>query len=158
MAERHVLIEFPVWNMIQQASQTCAGQPESGGILLGSLRGPHLEVTGFTRPGANDQRLAFQFTRQDVLHQRTAEQAWMSSAGAVTFIGEWHTHPSGRPTPSSMDTRSWSKLVRSTRHPMLFLIAAPNAWRAFLVTAGFIRCSVRSLAVIEHGETGMVVS
>jgi len=157
MAERHVLIDFTVLDMIQKVSQTCSGQPESGGILFGSLRGPHLHVTSFTRPGPNDQRSTFQFIRRDAIHQRLADQAWTLSSGTVTFVGEWHTHPSGLPKPSSTDARSWSDLVRAAKHPMIFLIAAPEAWRGFLVTRCFFRCSIRSLATIEHGDSGVVL-
>ena len=157
MAGRHVLIGSDVAEMIDRAARMCADQPETGGILLGSLRGPHLECTGFSQAGLNDQRGTFHFTRQDAIHQQIANAAWSRSNHTVTFIGEWHTHPMGNPIPSSIDTKSWCALTRRANHPMLFLIAAPSAWRGFLVLPGIFRSLVQPLSIREGGETGIVL-
>ncbi len=158
MAERLVLIQTPVVAMIQHAAQTCGEQPEAGGILMGGLRGPHLECTSFSEPGPDDQRSHFQFTRQDPSHQKIAEASWKDSQGEVTFIGEWHTHPAGRPHPSLIDTKSWRKLTQKAAHHMLFLIAAPGAWKAFLVKPGRLRGSVHELSICEKAITGLVLT
>ena len=143
--------------MIVRATSTCAHQPETGGILLGCLRGPHLECTGFSEAGPADERGPFHFTRQDTIHQQIADEAWKRSELTVTFIGEWHTHPTGIPMPSSIDTKSWCKLARGAKHPMLFLIAAPFAWEGFLVTPGVFRASVQPLSMHESSEAGIVL-
>lgn len=155
---RYVLVSTPVVQMIERAAEGCAGLPENGGILLGSLRGPHLECTGFTTAGHDDERSYGQFVRKDAIHQQAAERAWLMSSHTVTFIGEWHTHPEGPPIPSSIDKKSWCKLAQSVRHPMLLLIAAPRAWNGFVALPGAVRASVRPLAHGERAESGVVLS
>lgn len=57
-ADRYVLVHYAVVAMIEKAVATCEGRPEAGGILLGSVRGPHLEIRTFTRgprQGMNEQ-------------------------------------------------------------------------------------------------------
>lgn len=158
MVNRHALIHYSVVSMIEKASRASSGQLESGGILIGSLRGPHLECTKFTTPGPEDRRSEFSFTRKDPMHQRAAEREWRKSTHSVSFIGEWHTHPSGQPIPSSIDTNSWIKLVRIVGHPMLFIIAAPRGWKSYLLTPGFFRCSIKPLSIIENGTVGIVLA
>lgn len=41
------------------------------------------------------------------------------------YLGEWHTHPQSRPTPSYIDKQSWKRLVKRsiTESPIvIFLI------------------------------------
>jgi len=96
---------------------------EAGGILLGSYRGPHIEVVRCTEPMPEDRRTRFGFVRRDKGHQRAAEKVWTESSGAISFVGEWHTHPECYPTPSYVDRRSWHKQMgRHAPNPMVFLI------------------------------------
>lgn len=145
----YVLLELGVTKMLDRAAQICSGKDETGGILLGSIRGPHLHCLGYTRSGPTDLGSRFRFTRRDCLHQRAAEDAWKLSHRTVTFIGEWHTHPFGAPTPSFVDKLSWSKLARRAKHPMLFVIAAPKRWQAFRVLKSHAFCSVQPISPVE---------
>jgi integrative and conjugative element protein (TIGR02256 family) len=149
---RYVLVHYKVVQMIISAVHTCQNQPESGGILLGSLRGPHLEITDFTRPAGGDWRSMTSFVRQDPSHQRAASAAWGQSGRTVGFLGEWHTHPSGPPIPSSVDRASWADMTRKSQYPMFFLLASPGGWRGFLTTR--TRASVLHTEMVEH-ERGM---
>src|SRR5260370_32544279 len=73
---------------------------EAGGLLLGRYRGPHVEILRCTAPMPGDVRTRFGFVRQDTGHQRAATAQWSESGGRINFVGEWHTHPELRPTPS----------------------------------------------------------
>lgn len=158
MTIRHVLIDTTVMEMVEGATENCSGQPETGGILLGSLRGPHIECTGFSEAGPDDRRGSLHFTRQDSIHQKIASHAWNISGHTVTFIGEWHTHPIGNPTPSSIDTASWCALAQRAKHSMVFLIAAPSAWQGFLVAPGTKYASIHPLSIFECGQSGIVLN
>ncbi|MEZ0186066.1 MAG: Mov34/MPN/PAD-1 family protein [Candidatus Reddybacter sp.] len=86
---------------------------EAGGVLLGSYRGDHIDVIDATLPGLNDYRSRTGFVRRDQSHQNIAEKHWIQSGGAITYIGEWHTHPEALPIPSVIDVREWkNKLPR----------------------------------------------
>ena len=105
---------------------------EAGGLLLGSYRGPHVEILKCTTPMLADVRTRFGFVRQDAGHQRAATAEWSQSGGAINFVGEWHTHPEGHPNPSFIDRSSWKKQMRTREpEPLVFLIGG-----TFRPTAG----------------------
>lgn len=83
--------------------------PESGGILLGTYRDQHIEITHLTEPGPRDKQTRFSFYRKDQIHQSTAEKLWKESGGIITYIGEWHTHPQINPKPSRIDFKEWGQ-------------------------------------------------
>jgi integrative and conjugative element protein (TIGR02256 family) len=155
--DRYVLVHYPVVAMMQQAVATCEGRPELGGILLGSVRGPHLEITAFTPSAPADERTMTCFVRQDHAHQVAADDAWNRSAHEIGFMGEWHTHPSGSPVPSGIDRASWSRLAAHTGHPMCFLLASPQGWCGFHVSRRRGGAANAALAEYEWGTLGVVL-
>ncbi|BCG24980.1 TPA: Mov34/MPN/PAD-1 family protein [Pseudomonas aeruginosa] len=97
---------------------------EAGGILLGHVRGEHLEIIEATEPSAWDRRFRFLFERMPCFHHRLAMKRWKESGGLIRYVGEWHTHPQNYPAPSSIDLREWQLLATGRRdgRPMLALI------------------------------------
>jgi integrative and conjugative element protein (TIGR02256 family) len=130
--------------------------PETGGILLGSLRGPHLEVVDFTTAGKEDLEYPFDFIRQDPCHQDRALRAWATSDQTVTFIGEWHTHPIGSPSPSSIDLKTWRSLVKRRKQSMVFIIVSPQAWRVHLLAYNAFRLNPKPFSKTQDGVEGQV--
>jgi integrative and conjugative element protein (TIGR02256 family) len=156
LSQTLVLIHYPVVALCEAQAFACAGRNERGGILIGSLRGPHVEILDFTEAGPDDSSQPFRFIRQDPKHQRAATRAWRESDERKTFLGEWHTHPSGEPRPSSIDTASWRKLARRQNTPMVFIVVAPGKWLPYFVRPGFFRTRVDVLDEIEKGAEGVV--
>lgn len=134
----------------------CRATAETGGILLGSIRGPHVDLVSYTTAGSGDVSRPFSFTRQDPKHPRAAKRMWDESGGTVTFLGEWHTHPSGAPTPSSVDLGGWKDLVRHTGLPMVFVVVAPSRWSVHLAVRHLLGIKVTALDLIEEGTGGSV--
>lgn len=99
-------------------------KPEAGGILLGKVRGYHLEVVEVTTPTTQDKQSRFMFERSSLFHKKIANDRWFSSSGTVRYIGEWHTHPEDFPTPSSLDISEWKDLARNRvdKRPLLAII------------------------------------
>jgi integrative and conjugative element protein (TIGR02256 family) len=97
---------------------------ESGGILLGCVRGPNLEIIEATEPSRFDERFPFLFVRKAASHRQVAEKRWHRSGGTVRYLGEWHTHPEEFPRPSSIDLVEWRKLAakRNDGRPLLAVI------------------------------------
>lgn len=84
---------------------------ETGGILLG--RGPDVQnVISVERagdPGPRAERRPDYFLR-DLSHARElAETAWQDAE--AVWVGEWHTHPTGPATPSTLDLISYTALL-----------------------------------------------
>lgn len=99
-------------------------KPEAGGILLGKVRGSHLEVVEVTTPSIQDKQSRFMFERSSLPHKEIANDRWQSSLGTVRYIGEWHTHPEDFPTPSALDISEWKDLARNRvdKRPLLAII------------------------------------
>jgi integrative and conjugative element protein (TIGR02256 family) len=95
---------------------------EAGGILIGSYRGNHIEVSACTKPMFSDRRLRHLFDRNDKGHQSTAMAAWKASGHTDTYVGEWHTHPEDHPMPSSIDRLTWVRLTMRAKNPLIFVI------------------------------------
>ncbi len=124
-----ILVEQEVLKTIDAFSAPGQRLREAGGILLGSYRGEHLDVLACTQPMRQDRRERFRFDRRDVGHQRHAQQVWTEGDRTVTYIGEWHTHPSGDARPSSIDYAGWRLSLREgggRKH--LFVVRSPTHW------------------------------
>lgn len=151
-----VLVRHDVCAALAAVASGCAGRPESGGILLGRYRRGDIEVTAWTIPGPGDERRILAFLRDDPLHQRAATQAWVTSHGTKTWVGEWHSHPAGPIQPSGLDLQTWLGHVREERRPMVFALATPTGWGLFVVTPDIPRAAVLQFQPVEWGEAGIV--
>lgn len=119
----HVLIELFVMMKLAAYRQDNALKPESGGILLGFRRDPHIHVVDATVPGSGDKALRTHFWRSGKSHQRIARERWLSSGHTLDYVGEWHTHPQSSPSPSTIDIGEWGKITTLRgEEQMLFLI------------------------------------
>lgn len=135
----YILLRSQVLNVLESFSQS-EDQHESGGILLGSYRGDHIEVVHATNPAPSDDRSPVSFNRLRQCHQQSAEEMWAASNGTVTYIGEWHTHPELTPNPSQIDLNSWKNLL--PQRPMVLLIQGYNEIYIGLQTADRKFCRV----------------
>jgi integrative and conjugative element protein (TIGR02256 family) len=125
-----VLFESAALAVIARHRQLKAGLPESGGILLGCRRGPHLHVIHATQSGSADRATRVSFVRRDPCHQAQALRIWKGSRHTVDYLGEWHTHPEGMPSPSSTDHRAWLEILIASTSQYVFVIAgtAETLW------------------------------
>ncbi|MGQ0580381.1 MAG: Mov34/MPN/PAD-1 family protein [Reyranella sp.] len=151
-----VLVRTAVCNHFDALSTNCAGRKETGGILIGRYRGPHLEVSEFTLAGPRDVRSQTYFIKQDEVHAQRARQVWRTSGKTDTNIGEWHTHPSGGVSPSLLDIRTWSELGHLVDRPMVFVLVAPGEWGLFFVGASALGQAPTRLSHRQRGTVGIV--
>ncbi len=124
-----------VLDVFEKHVQATDDSYESGGILLGCIRGMHLEIVEATTPSRLDGRSRFLFIRRTAWHRWIAESRWRSSGGTVRYLGEWHTHPEDRPRPSSIDKREWRRLAatREDGRPLLAVIVGRDGLHMELV-------------------------
>lgn len=104
----------------------CKSKYESGGILIGSIliEGKTIEINDCTEPIDLDKSSRCGFYRSNK-HNELLERKWIDSNYRKMYLGEWHTHPQSRPTPSHVDKQSWKRLIKSsiTESPIvIFLI------------------------------------
>ncbi|MGO4812143.1 Mov34/MPN/PAD-1 family protein [Cupriavidus sp. 2MCAB6] len=117
-----VLIEADVLENLLKFRQLAPSSHEAGGILMGFRRGSHVHVAAISSPQPGDQQHRFGFHRQARAHQRIAVRHWNAQQQTMDYLGEWHTHPEIRPSPSSIDTHEWRRLCAGKSVPMIFLI------------------------------------
>lgn len=120
-----VTLSDQVLDVLNKHVQRTEGTPESGGILLGHVRGQNLEILEATVPTIWDKRFRYLFERMPFGHRFVANKRWAASSGTVRYLGEWHTHPEDHPTPSGIDKAEWKKLAenRADKRPLLAIIA-----------------------------------
>ncbi|HEV2924397.1 MAG TPA: Mov34/MPN/PAD-1 family protein [Solirubrobacteraceae bacterium] len=126
---------FSPWAMadIQQLARASQDGKETGGVLLGfdATDTTPLTVTAAGDPGPHAQRSASRF-RRDLKHaQAIADAAW--ALDRSLWIGDWHTHPAGDPSPSTTDLAGYRAALRAGDLPsFLSVILSPGArsgWR-----------------------------
>lgn len=116
----YILVPVKLIEALEQYKQVKPATPESGGVLIGSQRGAHVEIIEATFPQDEDKKNRFQFIRRSPHHVRKTIQAWDNSTGRISYIGEWHTHPQSVAEPSTIDLREWTKKL--PKRPMILII------------------------------------
>lgn len=132
-----VYFDQSVLDIFERHIQSDSGT-EAGGILLGHVRGKHLEILEASEPTPQDRRLRYFFERMIYGHKGLAERRWQESKGLIRYVGEWHTHPQDVPSPSPTDLCEWQKLARarSDRRPMLAVIVGRQKLHVELMHSG----------------------
>jgi integrative and conjugative element protein (TIGR02256 family) len=103
---------------------------EVGGWLLGYWAAGNIAVvlTHATPPGPRGAPSGVTISAAG--HAARFEEAWQRSAGHVTFLGDWHTHPGGAPLPSSTDGAALERLAENsdfgTPTPLIAIACTPR--------------------------------
>lgn len=124
-----------VLQVFHEFRQAQVDASEAGGVLLGYVRGDHLEVVEATRPTPWDRRLRYLFERFPKGHELIVKARWDATEGKLRYLGEWHTHPESTPYPSSTDLIEWRKKAneRVDGRPLLAVIVGVDALHVRLV-------------------------
>jgi integrative and conjugative element protein (TIGR02256 family) len=107
---------------------------ETGGILLG-VAGPgkgEWEVTGLIGAGPRAKRERHRFTPDGPWQRAEIAERYARSAGAVAYLGDWHSHPAGN-GPSNLDHDTARHIADTDRarcpHPIFLIVTrSKNAW------------------------------
>ncbi|MER2189628.1 MAG: Mov34/MPN/PAD-1 family protein [Solibacillus sp.] len=103
--------------------QTGRRRNESGGILIGRYiqDSQNAVIDVCTTPQPEDLQKRFFFQRNKKYHQKILNQIWNKSSSTQNYLGEWHTHPEIKPTPSSHDLREWKKLLNKQNDDIKYI-------------------------------------
>lgn len=122
------MIEYPIgksgWKLILSDAvlqhftkhrQTRWYHREAGGQLFARFLDGNLEVVEATGPRMTDHRGRYHY-----IPDRTAEQAEIDErfSRGLNFVGDWHTHPEDRPSPSSRDETSIAETMVKSSHAL----------------------------------------
>lgn len=135
---------------------------ETGGILIGywTSAGDSV-VTHATGPGPRARR-TLRAVEIDGDHcQRELDAIYWGSGGALTFLGDWHTHPFGSLHPSQQDQSTLSGIATNlsyrAAHPLLVIygptwpVAVPRlqSWLPKAQVAAYMLTDENGLVAID---------
>ncbi|GMN11368.1 Mov34/MPN/PAD-1 family protein [Croceitalea sp. MTPC9] len=105
LGKYQILISEDVLGLLAKHKQVKFHQKESGGILLGQVRGNEIYILKATVPSLHDKATRTTFDRNKQKSQIIIDYEFSNSDQRTIYLGEWHTHPEKYPTPSSTDLK-----------------------------------------------------
>lgn len=102
---------------------------ETGGMLLGWSNPDEnlVAVATVVGPGPTATHLPTRFVPDGTWQQTHLEHVYSATGGQVTFVGDWHSHPSGGFGMSRQDRQTMRQTARTPeariRHPLMGLLA-----------------------------------
>jgi integrative and conjugative element protein (TIGR02256 family) len=125
-----VVIMSDVVSLLEAYRQLLPISPESAGVLIGERRGKHIVITDISVPGKGDVFSRYQVDRKGTHHQNKVDECFNNSNGTKHYLGEWHTHPEKRPTPSYLDYKSWSQIDKKSESVVFIIVGQESVWLA----------------------------
>ncbi len=93
--------------------------PEAGGLLFAEFEFPLIKIVKASPPNKSDKRWRTLFVPNRILQRRLIKKLFKSNQH---FIGEWHTHPTNVPRPSSLDLESTMDSFVKSKHELNYFI------------------------------------
>lgn len=88
---------------------------ETGGMLVGYRTARDglmtVVITGTIDAGPGARRARWRFVPDGRWQQRELEKFYKRSGRITTYLGDWHSHPRGVPTPSAVDRRTYARVA-----------------------------------------------
>lgn len=106
-----VILSDDVLEYVHAHQQHSPRANEAGGQLFGAVTPEEVLVSVATGPYARDERSRYGY-RSDPRAANVAIE--IQEAKGLSYLGEWHTHAEGRPTPSSSDTETMSAISKKS--------------------------------------------
>ncbi|WP_273429992.1 Mov34/MPN/PAD-1 family protein [Marinobacter sp.] len=88
---------------------------ETGGILAGYVANcGDIVLAGVSGPGPNATHDQFRFTPDHDWQCLFLDKLYRDSSGISVYLGDWHTHPNGRPHMSRLDKKTLNTIAKSS--------------------------------------------
>lgn len=95
--------------------QLTARHREAGGQLFAVFSGSDVVISEATGPRRSDRRTRTSYHPDREVEQREIRER---HSQGLHYVGDWHTHPSPTPMPSSLDYLSMRDSVRASEHQL----------------------------------------
>ena len=111
-------------DVIEKHKQVTKKAKESGGILLGQVKGNEVYILKVTTPNKFDRAARYFFDCNKDAAQVVINYEFINSSQKTIYLGEWHTHPENYPNPSGVDKRMIGKqyFKNKLNEPFLILL------------------------------------
>lgn len=90
-------------------------QCEAGGLLFARIEGKLIRIVQATGPRPTDLRTPISYRADRKAEQREIDAMF---ANHLYYVGDWHTHPQQRPSPSGRDLKTFASRVLQSTHRM----------------------------------------
>ena len=139
VAERTLWIPDDVTTVMRTEASRMAPF-ETGGELLGyravdrsgGYAQEHIVVLGASGPGLDARHTKTTFVPECAHDETMIARAYEQSGGRVTYLGDWHSHPSGSGTLSRQDVETLQRIAayKPARAPMplMVVLATADLW------------------------------
>jgi integrative and conjugative element protein (TIGR02256 family) len=139
-AARPLTLWVPELQLRRLAEEAEGHRPnETGGVLLGHRNGLDIVVRDVVDAGPAAVRTPSGMRPDHEYQVRSIREAFAASDGAVTYLGEWHSHPDGSAALSNRDRRTLRNIAREhdafCPEPAMLILASeedgvwlPGAW------------------------------
>ena len=113
---KFLIIKLEVLSHFMKFRQIGPWQREAGGQLFGTFESEVITIRHATGPYSRDRRSRRRFTPCPILEKRDIDQFYDRGQH---FIGNWHTHPECRPSPSATDLSNTCQRFAESEHQLL---------------------------------------
>ena len=110
---QRLIISASVLNHFTKHQQRDRDSFEAGGQLFARFSEQFVTISKVTGPRAADRRTRYSYVPDRREEQKEIDE--MHRKG-FSFVGDWHTHAQGVPTPSSSDVRTINEAVAKSQH------------------------------------------
>jgi integrative and conjugative element protein (TIGR02256 family) len=132
---------------------------ETGGVLLGYHEDSGRDVVALEAlgPGPDAEHRGRRFTPDPSWHSERIAQRYESSGRIITYLGDWHSHPTSMPVPSPLDLRTARRIARTpdarAPEPMMVIVgrSSPDTW--MLVALRYRRRRLRQMQLVVFDDT-----
>ena len=88
---------------------------EAGGQLFAMFDQNRIQIERATGPRPSDRRSLGTFIPNRIAERREIKRLFKKG---LHYVGDWHTHPQLRPSPSSTDIDSFQDMFHKSRHKL----------------------------------------
>ena len=111
----NIEISRKVLDIFNSFVQDTKSKNESGGLLLGQVVDRNIYITKVSVPNAFDKAGRCKFIRNKKAAQIIIDHEFINSGNKTIYLGEWHTHPENRPSPSGIDLKMLKGQFKNNR-------------------------------------------
>lgn len=114
---------------------------ETGGVLAGQIDDSgNLLITNVSGPGPKSIKTETKFEKDVEFCQKFLDELYMESNQKISYVGEWHSHPSSNNNPSGRDIASLSEIAIQnnylTERPVMIIFSNSGIPSATVHPAG----------------------
>ena len=117
---------------------------ETGGVLIGRWISPtEVQIRLQIGPGPNARHDLTSFSPDQDYHEREIADVFRQTSGAMSYLGDWHTHPGSDAFLSKQDRSTLARIARSEEAQvpqcLMVILAGGAPWRCAVWKGWLVR-------------------